>query len=91
MIAHCGLPTQDFDDAMVSAAFAADKQRDPAQRKQMLDQLNAQYKLYDAKITMVGVRDTVGALGVPALWGGVDDGAGVVHRSALRRGRELQR
>jgi uncharacterized protein (DUF2235 family) len=71
MIAVCGLPTASFDDALVNAAFNAYRERDPIQRKSILDGL-AQYNLYDAKLKMVGVWDTVGSLGIPALLGDVD-------------------
>lgn len=70
MIAVCGLPTRDFDADMVATAFQA--YRDRARRDTLLAQLNAQYGMYDAKLTMVGVWDTVGSLGIPALFGGVD-------------------
>jgi len=69
MIAICGLPTGNFDDNMVNVAFNA--YRDKNQRAVLLASLN-QYNLYDAKLKMVGVWDTVGALGIPALFGGVD-------------------
>jgi uncharacterized protein (DUF2235 family) len=69
MIAICGLPTANFDDNMVNVAFNA--YRDPNQRAALLASL-AGYNLYDAKIKMTGVWDTVGALGIPALFGGVD-------------------
>jgi uncharacterized protein (DUF2235 family) len=70
MIAVCGLPTKDFDGKMVEAAFQA--YRNKLQRPALLAQLNQNYNLYDAKITMVGVWDTVGSLGIPAIFGGVD-------------------
>lgn len=66
MIAICGLPTGNFDDNLVSDAF--DAYRDPGKRAGF----KAKYNLYDAKIAMVGVWDTVGALGIPAIEGGVD-------------------
>jgi uncharacterized protein (DUF2235 family) len=71
MIAICGLPTASFDDNLVNTAFNAYRQRDPNQRKTILASLS-QYNLFDAKIKMVGVWDTVGSLGIPALLGGVD-------------------
>jgi uncharacterized protein (DUF2235 family) len=71
MIAVCGLPTASFDDTLVNAAFNAYRERDPNQRASLLAGL-AQYNLYDAKLKMVGVWDTVGSLGIPALLGGVD-------------------
>jgi uncharacterized protein (DUF2235 family) len=68
MIAICGLPSGKFDDNMVNTAFNA--YRNPGQRQALLASLGA-YNLFDAKLTMVGVWDTVGALGIPALFGGV--------------------
>lgn len=62
MIAICGLPTKNFDQHMVDTAFEAYRNRD--QRKALLDSL-ADYHLFDAKITLLGVWDTVGALGIP--------------------------
>jgi uncharacterized protein (DUF2235 family) len=71
MIAICGLPTSPIDDdtKLVNTAFQAYRNKD--QRAALLAGLN-QYGLYDAKIKMVGVWDTVGSLGIPALFGGVD-------------------
>jgi len=70
MIAICGLPTQPFDANLVNTAFNA--YRNQAQRDTLLASL-APYGMFDAKIRMVGVWDTVGALGIPAAFGGVDD------------------
>ncbi len=69
MIATCGLPTGGFDDTLIDTAFNA--YRNPTQRAAILATLG-KYNLYDAKIAMVGVWDTVGALGIPALFGGVE-------------------
>ncbi|MGA2181175.1 MAG: DUF2235 domain-containing protein, partial [Verrucomicrobiota bacterium] len=69
MIAICGLPTASFDDNLINTAFQA--YRNPNQRAALLASLN-NYNLFDAKIKMVGVWDTVGALGIPAIFGGVD-------------------
>jgi uncharacterized protein (DUF2235 family) len=71
MIAVCGLPTASFDANLVTPAFNAYRQKDPIQRKSILDGLS-QYNLFDAKLKMVGVWDTVGSLGIPALLGDVD-------------------
>jgi uncharacterized protein (DUF2235 family) len=71
MIAVCGLPTASFDNTLVNAAFNAYRERDPNQRKSLLAGL-APYNLYNAKLKMVGVWDTVGSLGIPALLGAVD-------------------
>jgi uncharacterized protein (DUF2235 family) len=68
MIAICGLPTADFDDTLVETAFEAYRNKD--KRAVLLETLNAS-KMEDAKITMVGVWDTVGSLGIPAIFGGV--------------------
>lgn len=71
MIAICGLPTTGFDDHLVNTAFQAYRERDLNRRAAILAALEG-YCLFDAKIKMVGVWDTVGSLGIPALWGGVD-------------------
>jgi len=68
MIAICGLPTANFDDSMVDTAFQAYRNKD--QRQALLASLG-KYNLYNAKITMVGVWDTVGSLGIPSVIGGV--------------------
>jgi uncharacterized protein (DUF2235 family) len=72
MIAICGLPTKNFDSNMVDLAFQAYRNTNAAQRAALLAQLNQSYEMYDAKITMLGVWDTVGSLGIPAIFGGVD-------------------
>jgi uncharacterized protein (DUF2235 family) len=70
MIAACGLPSKNFDDQLVDKAFQA--YRDRSQRAAILASLSSQYAMSDAQITMIGVWDTVGALGIPAIFGGVD-------------------
>ena len=69
MIAAAGLPTANFDDTLVDLAFNA--YRDKDDRAEILASLD-QYQLFDAKIAMIGVWDTVGSLGIPALFGKVD-------------------
>jgi uncharacterized protein (DUF2235 family) len=69
MIAVCGLPTANFDDNLVNTAFQA--YRNKAQRAALLASLN-NYSMFNAQIKMIGVWDTVGALGIPALFGKVD-------------------
>lgn len=69
MIASCGLPLGGFTDDCVTQAFAA--YRNPAKRAAILASLSA-CGLAPAAIAMVGVWDTVGALGIPAIFGGVD-------------------
>jgi uncharacterized protein (DUF2235 family) len=70
MIANCGLPTGAFNDYCVTQAFAA--YRDPLNRASILAGLTA-CGLATATIQMVGVWDTVGSLGIPAIFGGVDE------------------
>ena len=69
MIAVCGLPTANFTDAVVETAFQAYRNKD--QRPALLAQLNKTCSLFNAPISMVGVWDTVGSLGIPAIFGGV--------------------
>ncbi len=69
MIAAVGLPTANFDDSLVEEAFSAYRDRD--NRASILEGM-AKYQLADAKIKMIGVWDTVGSLGIPAMFGGVD-------------------
>src|SRR5580700_3664471 len=69
MIMACGLPTQDFTDDMVNTAF--DAYRDKANRADKLKKL-ANCNLVQPEITMVGVWDTVGSLGIPSAIGGID-------------------
>jgi uncharacterized protein (DUF2235 family) len=71
MIAVCGLPTQNPDGPLTDLAFQAYRERDKGRQQQLLDSLNQQYALFNAQITMVGVWDTVGSLGIPAIFGGV--------------------
>jgi uncharacterized protein (DUF2235 family) len=70
MIATCGLPTGAFGDTCVSQVFAA--YRDPVNRAALLAKLTA-CGLGSATIRMVGVWDSVGSLGIPAIFGGVDE------------------
>jgi len=70
MIANCGLPTSNFSDQVVETAFHA--YRDKNDRAKLLAGLNQSCAMYSAPITMVGVWDTVGALGIPSLLGAVD-------------------
>ena len=68
MIAICGLPTKNFDGNLIDTAFQAYRNKD--QRAALLATLGA-YGMFDAKLTMVGVWDTVGSLGIPSVIGGV--------------------
>jgi uncharacterized protein (DUF2235 family) len=69
MIAACGLPTVNPDTNLVDTAFKA--YRNKGQRTATLATLGA-YGLVPAQMTMVGVWDTVGSLGIPAIFGAVD-------------------
>jgi hypothetical protein len=69
MIAVCGLPTGPFNSDCVTAAFNA--YRSPANRAAILAS-SVSCGLEPATIAMVGVWDTVGSLGIPAVFGGVD-------------------
>lgn len=70
MISNCGVPGGAFSNDCVTQAFAA--YRDPKNRAIMLAGL-ASCKLVNAAIQMIGVWDTVGSLGIPAIFGGVDE------------------
>jgi uncharacterized protein (DUF2235 family) len=70
MISACGLPCKNFDDQLVEDAFQA--YRDKSRRSAILAGLALRYAMTAAPITMVGVWDTVGSLGIPSLFGGVD-------------------
>lgn len=70
MIAICGLPGGGFTDNCVAQAFMA--YRDPANRATLLAGLTS-CGLSNAPIQMVGVWDTVGSLGIPAIFGGVEE------------------
>jgi hypothetical protein len=63
------LPTQNVDQHCVDTAWQA--YRDKEARPALLASLG-NYAMHDAKIKMLGVFETVGALGVPALWGGIE-------------------
>ena len=69
MIANCGLPSGSFTDDCVTQAYAA--YRDPDNRASILAGLGA-CGLADATIVMIGCWDTVGSMGIPALFGGID-------------------
>ncbi len=69
MIANCGLPSGSFTDDCVKQAFAA--YRNPPNRAAMLAGLHT-CGLVQSGIQMIGVWDTVGALGIPAIFGDID-------------------
>jgi uncharacterized protein (DUF2235 family) len=68
MISACGLPTANFDVQLVETAFDAYRRKDL--RLALLAELKT-YQMVDAPISMLGVWDTVGSLGIPAIFGGV--------------------
>ncbi len=70
MIAICGLPTQKVDQECVDTTWQA--YRDKDQREMLLGSLGNYAMVTAPLITMLGVWDTVGSLGIPAAWGGVD-------------------
>jgi uncharacterized protein (DUF2235 family) len=69
MIAVAGLPTANFTNNVVDTAFRAYREKD--NRQQILAQLK-DFNMFNAKIRMIGVWDTVGALGIPSAIGQVD-------------------
>jgi len=70
MIAICGLPSGSFTNDCVTQAFNA--YRNPIQRPAILASLSGS-GIADATITLVGVFETVGSLGIPAIFGGIDE------------------
>lgn len=70
MIANCGLPSGSFTDDCVTKAFSA--YRDRTNRASILAGLGP-CGLVNTPIQMVGVWDTVGSLGIPAIFGGIDE------------------
>jgi len=72
MIATCGLPRGSFSDDCITKAFAA--YRDPANRAALLAALGP-CGLADVTIRMIGAWDTVGSLGIPAIFGQIDQKA----------------
>jgi uncharacterized protein (DUF2235 family) len=73
MIAACGLPASDkFTDQAVEDAFSAYRAR--TNRPALIADLNKRYGNRPAEIAMVGVWETVGALGIPGdLFVGLDE------------------
>lgn len=70
MIAICGLPAKQHDSTLVDTAFSAYRSRDPDERERLLASIQ-RYGMVRTQIAMVGVWDTVGSLGIPAIFGGV--------------------
>ena len=72
MITACGLPTQGFQPQLVDTAFSAYRERDKEKRAAILKTLD-EFVLDVAKVQMLGVWDTVGALGIPGALFGQND------------------
>ena len=65
MIALFGVPNKNLDNQTVKRIFDGYRLSDHTQRLAAKAELNTQYGLADVNIRMVGVWDTVGALGIP--------------------------
>ncbi len=65
MIATFGVPNKNLDNQTVKRIFDAYRITDHTLRLAAKNSLNADYGLSDVTIRMVGVWDTVGALGIP--------------------------
>jgi uncharacterized protein (DUF2235 family) len=65
MVAAFGVPTKNIDNQTVKSIFDAYRISDHERRKAAKTPLAERYGLTDVKVRMVGVWDTVGALGIP--------------------------
>jgi uncharacterized protein (DUF2235 family) len=72
MIAACGLPTKNFTTDLVNTVWSAYREPDKNKRQKILAGLSGCSMDENAKITMVGVWDTVGSIGISSAIGGVD-------------------
>ena len=72
MITACGLPTKSFQPQLVDTAFQAYRERDKTKRAAILKALD-EFVLQVPTIQVLGVWDTVGALGIPAVFGQSDE------------------
>jgi uncharacterized protein (DUF2235 family) len=71
MIAICGLPTKyQTDSRCLDMAFEA--YRNPACRDETFAAMNETYTMAKPGIQLLGVWDTVGSLGIPAIFGEID-------------------
>jgi uncharacterized protein (DUF2235 family) len=71
MIAACGIPAGPFDDQFVDTVFNA--YRNPDTRAAALAPISGQLEC--GAVEFIGVWDTVGSLGIPAIFGGFDERA----------------
>jgi uncharacterized protein (DUF2235 family) len=72
MLAACGLPANLTDDAINDAFNAYRIPSSSPERAAAIANLNTKYGNKPVTIAMIGVWDTVGSLGIPSLFGGVD-------------------
>jgi uncharacterized protein (DUF2235 family) len=73
MIAFFGVPNKNLDNETIRRIFSAYRIADHAARLDAKASLTKEYALNDVKVRMVGVWDTVGALGIPGhLFGDFD-------------------
>jgi uncharacterized protein (DUF2235 family) len=68
MIAGFGVPTVNLDNMTVRRIFDAYREPDKQKKSALKAALNNAYLLQDVTIKMVGVWDTVGALGIPGIF-----------------------
>jgi|HubBroStandDraft_1064217.scaffolds.fasta_scaffold00399_2 uncharacterized protein (DUF2235 family) len=67
MVARFGVPTKNLDNMTVKSIFEAYRETDQDKKKQLQAGLDQQYGLTPVILSMVGVWDTVGSLGIPGL------------------------
>jgi uncharacterized protein (DUF2235 family) len=67
MIARFGVPTKNLDNMTVKLIFDAYREPDQAKKSQLKSDLDQHYGLAPVVVSMVGVWDTVGSLGIPGL------------------------
>lgn len=67
MLAAFGVPMKNLDNMTVRSVFSAYRERDAGKKAQLKAGLKSMYEMVDVTVRMLGVWDTVGALGVPGL------------------------
>ncbi|HEX6773069.1 MAG TPA: DUF2235 domain-containing protein [Acidobacteriaceae bacterium] len=73
MIARFGLPTKNLDDDAARRVFAAYREPDPERQAAMKYALEQQYDIQGAGVRMIGVWETVGSHGIPAIFEQLDE------------------
>ncbi len=68
MLTAVGLPLNPFNQKMVDTAFNAYRQKNKRERAKLLESIK-RYDMESVNIEMIGVWDTVGSLGIPAMFG----------------------